>query len=125
MPVVQRALALLLAAVTAVLLASAAVADSTPVGPLPKGPTQTLRVHPGASLTLSVPRPTSASGKVWRVARPYDPKVVRQVSEGATSKKIWLRYRAVRKGTTTVRLALTRGETRKAYAARSFRIVVR
>ena len=62
---------------------------------------------------------------VWRIARQYDARVVREVSEGDRAGRIWVKFRAVGPGTTKIAFALTRGETARAYAARTYRVTVR
>jgi predicted secreted protein len=101
-----------------------AIASAPPVGPLPKGPTVTIKAQPGKNFVVSLPK-SSRPGLVWRVARQYDAKVVRELKEGETAKTVWIRYRAVARGTTRIVYALTRGETSHAYAARTFVVVVR
>ena len=78
-----------------------------------------------ASLVIRAPKRPANSGLVWRVARKFNPKVVRQAGEGEDRLNVQLRLRAVGVGTTKVVLALTKGETRKAYAARTWVITVR
>jgi len=118
-----------LIAVPAVLVVAGAVAATAlstapPVGPLPKGPVQTVMRSPGATFTVTFPKPIAAGG-TWRVARAYDAGVVREVGEGTTkSGSVWASYRAVAPGTTRVVYALTRGETSHAYASRTFRVIV-
>jgi hypothetical protein len=100
--------------------AGTAGADAPPVGPLPPATTATIGTCAGSTFTLRLPRPTAASGRVWRVARRYDTRVAVQRSEGATARYVWLRFRAVGVGTTRITVALTTGETRRAHAARVF-----
>jgi predicted secreted protein len=105
-----------------VLLLALGIASAPPVGPLPKGPTIQIAPHPGKTFTVKLPM---RSEYVWRIARPFDSHVVREVAEGDRAGFIWVRFRAVAPGTTKIVFAQTRGETRKAYAARTFRITVR
>ena len=118
-------LALLPACSTMVLVGSAH-ADSTPVGPLPPGPVQTITVKKGQLVALALPRPSRSSGLVWRVARPYDAEVVRQTEEadvGASSIVVVLQ--ATGTGRTTVYFAQTRGDTAaQALKALRFKITV-
>jgi hypothetical protein len=112
-----------LAVVTALVLVPLASATAPPVGPLPAGPTSTVRIQPAGSLTVTLPRPAVAGG-VWRVARAFDGKVVKQVGERSTaSGGVELTFAAAGTGSTRLVFAVTRGETAKAYAAR--RVVVR
>jgi hypothetical protein len=115
------ALISLAAALTA---AGTAVADSTPVGPLPAGPVQQVELRPGATFTATLPEPAGA-GRVWRIARAFDGGVVRPVAEGdLAGGGVWVRFRGVAPGTTRVVFAMTRGETAKAEAAHTFAFTV-
>ena len=103
----------------------AARASSTPVGALPAGPVFHVRVLRDGTFVIRAPKRPASSGLVWRSARPFDPKVLRQVGEGEDRLMVWLRFRAIGAGTTRVVLALTKGETRRAYAARTWAVTVR
>ena len=107
------------AAVTAV----AAGASSTPVGNLPPGPTTTIAAHTGKTFTVRLPNPR-VKGRVWRIARAFDGTVLTEVGEGATLKDVWVRFRALKAGSTQVVFAVTLGETAHAYGARTFKVVV-
>jgi hypothetical protein len=65
------------------------------------------------------------AGRVWRIARPFNGKVVRETREGETKQQVWVTFRAVGKGSTRVVFALTRGETPHAYAASTLSFNVR
>lgn len=104
-------------------LAAGAAGSGTPVGPLPAGPAST--VHTTVSQLVSVALPHRSGGRSWRIARAYDAKVVTQVTEGDVGRVVVLVFRAVGRGTTTLRFALTRGERPKAYEARSVTVAVR
>jgi hypothetical protein len=56
-----------------------AVADSTPVGPLPAGPVTSIESPRGELVALALPQ--RGAGRVWRIARPLDAKVLREISE--------------------------------------------
>ena len=110
-------------AAAAALTAGASLADSPPVGPRPPGPTSTIQTKKGELVALALPvRP---NGRVWRIARKFDSGVVRQVSEGDLGDSVVLVFKAVGKGSTTVALGLTRGETPKAYESRRYTVRVR
>jgi hypothetical protein len=111
--------------VTIVTLAIAAAAGATapPVGPLPRGPVTTISAPKGS--LVSVALPAGANGRVWRQARPLDAKVLRQVSEADVGQSVVIVFKAVGRGSTKVVYGLTRGETRKAYAAATFVVKVR
>ena len=103
-------------------LAAGAEASAPPVGPLPPGPTTTIRVQRGLLFSIALPKP--AAGLTWRGARQSDATIARPLDEGELRGNLVFTYRAGRPGTTTVVYALTRGETAKAYQARFFRVVV-
>jgi hypothetical protein len=115
------ALAVVLFAVAAA-VAGAGLADSTPVGPLPKGPTSTIQTQKGQLVAFALPK--RANGRVWRVARAFNSKVVSEVTEGDVGATVVLVFKATGSGTTTVTFALTRGETAKAFEARRFTVRV-
>lgn len=108
----------------AVALAAAAAGRSSapPVGPLPAGPLTTIEVKSGLLFAIALPRP--ADGLTWRGARPSDAAIARPLDEGELNGTIVFTYRAGHVGKTTVVYALTKGETAKAFAARSFAVVV-
>ena len=116
-------LRILVPVLAAAALAAPALADAPPVGPLPKGPTSTIRTQKGELVSFALP--ARANGRVWRVARKFDAGVVRQVSEADVGASVVLVFKAVGKGTTTVAFGLTRGETAKAYQSRRFTVTVR
>jgi hypothetical protein len=118
-----RIAALALAAfAAATALAGAAFADSTPVGTLPTGPNSMIQTVDGQLVAVALPH--RSNGRVWRIARSFNSKVVQQVSEGDVGKNVVVVFKAAARGTTTVIFALTKGETAKAYEARSFTISV-
>jgi len=91
-----------------VLVAPEARADSTPVGPLPPGPVTTITTKPG--LLVAVALPHAGGGLVWRIARRYDARVVKQVSEADVGSSVVLVFKAVGRGRTSIVFALTRGD---------------
>jgi hypothetical protein len=62
---------------------------------------------------------------VWRIARPVNAKVVREVSEADVGNSVVIVFKAVGSGNANVFFGLTRGETAKAYESRRFNIHVR
>jgi hypothetical protein len=116
--------AFLIAVVLAAVCASAANASAPPVGPLPKGPIATIAVTHGEVFAVALPA-TGGGGRVWRIARQYDGRMVTEVSEGVQRGHIVAVYRALRPGRTKIVYALTLGERTKALKARTFAIVVR
>jgi len=104
-------------------LAAPALAAAPPVGPLPKGPSSTIRTQKGELVSFALP--VRSNGRVWRIARQFDSRVVRQVSEADVGNSVVLVFKAVGKGTTTIAFGLTRGETARAYESRRFVVTVR
>jgi hypothetical protein len=110
--------------VAAAVLAAAAPGAAPPVGPLPNGPKSTIQTLKGQLVAFALPVP--GEGRVWRVARTFNARVVQQVSEGTVAKGIVVVvFRAVAPGTTTVVFGLTRGETAKAFESRRYTVQVR
>jgi len=105
------------------ILACAGLADSPPVGALPAGPTSTIQTQSGQLVAFALPK--RSGGRVWRIARMFNARVVRQVSEADVGTNVVLIFQAAGVGTTTVAFALTRGETAKAYESRRFVVRVR
>jgi hypothetical protein len=103
-------------------LATPATASSTPVGPLPAGPTSMIHTQPGQLVAVALPH--RAGGKVWRVATKVDPKKLRQLSEGDVGSSVVLVYKALTVGNATIEFGLTRGETAKAFESRQFVVMI-
>ena len=120
-PVLRRAT---VGAITSLLIGGAvAGATATPVGPLPAGPTVRIVAPRGTTVALALPTQKAASGLVWRIARPFDDQVAREVSEGEVGASTLVLVKLVGRGTTTIRFALTRGDVGTvAKASRSFRV---
>jgi hypothetical protein len=119
----SRASLLLLALVASIAFASAGTASAPPVGPLPAGPTRTISVKAAHTFRVTLAK-SHVAGRVWRVARPYDGRVVRETREGETKTTVWIVYRALRPGATRIVYGLTLGEGRHAYAAARFAVRV-
>ena len=113
---------LLAAAVAACALSGAAIASAPPVGPLPPSKIQRISTARGSLVSVAVPK--RPGGYVWRIARTYDGHVLREVTEGDVGSTVAIVFRAVCRGTTTVVLAETRGETAKAYRAVRYVVTV-
>jgi hypothetical protein len=86
-------------------------ADSTPVGPLPAGSVATTTTKPGLFVAVALSRASRASGLVWRLARPFNSAIVRQVSEADVGGSVVLVFKVVGRGNTSLVFALTRGDT--------------
>jgi hypothetical protein len=98
------------ASVVLVLGAASVRAGSTPVGPLPRGPVSTTTTKAGQLVAVALGRAPSSSGLVWRIARRYNTRVVRQVSEADVGASVVLVFKVVGKGDTALVFALTRGD---------------
>jgi hypothetical protein len=118
-----RRLGVLAAAAFALASATTASASAPPVGPLPAGPRSAIQTSKGELVAVALPHRTG--GRVWRVARAFNPSVVRQVSEADIGPNVVLVFRAVGFGTTTLSFGLTRGEQATAFESRRFSIQVR
>jgi hypothetical protein len=99
-----------------------ALGSASPVGPLPKGPTSTIRTNSGSLVAIALPH--RAHGLVWRLARGVDSNVLREISEADVGKDVVVVYRAVGPGRVRLAYGLTRGETRHAYDALRFAVTV-
>jgi hypothetical protein len=123
-PHISRVLAALAAA--SVLAGAAAMstsASSPPIGPLPPGAHTTVTTKAGQLVAVALPH--RSGGRVWRVARPFDGSVLREVSEADVGSNVVIVFKAVRPGALTLSYALTRGETTKALEARTFAVRIR
>lgn len=121
----RLALLLVLATVSAVAAVSAS-ADSTPVGPLPKGPVTTVSAPSGSLVSVALPRQRASSGLVWRVARQVNARVLRQQAEADVGASVVVVFKALRAGNATVAFALTRGDaSAKALRSVTYRVRVR
>lgn len=120
----MRLVLLLAALAVAAVTATAARSTAPPVGKLPVGPVSQVRLAAGGTFTARLPKPP-VEGGVWRIARSYDAKVVRETGEKTTAAGgVRVSFRAVAPGSTRVVYALTRGETAHALASRTFRMLV-
>jgi hypothetical protein len=104
----------------------AAHASATPVGPLPPGPVASTTTHTGQLVAVALPHLRRSAGYSWRIARRYDAKVVRQLSEADVGTNVVLLFKVVGRGDTSLVFALTRGDTSgKAVKAYTHRVHVR
>jgi len=104
------------------ILAVPAFASAPPVGPLPPGPVTSITTQKGSLVSVAL---ASRAGKSWRLARAVSPKVLVEVSEANVGSSVVIVYRAVGRGSVSVRYGLTRGETRHAYASATFNVRVK
>jgi len=97
-------------ALLAFVAAGTAAADSTPVGPLPPPAVTKVTTAKGSLVAVSLPARPAGTGLVWRVARPLDARVVRQVGEADVGPSVVLVFRVVGRGRASLHFALTRGD---------------
>lgn len=123
-PVIAVAARAAVAAAIAVsaLVAATARASAPPVGPLPKSPVTTITTVAQELFAFALPR--GQSGLTWRGAGNTNVRVARPLTEAEVGDVIVFVYLAVKPGTALVSYGLTHGETRKAYRAARYRIVV-
>ena len=112
-----------LSAAAALAFTAVASASAPPVGPLPAGPVTQVTAPKGTLVAVALP--AKSGGLVWRLARPYDAAVVRQVSEATVGRNVVIVFRAVGKGSTRIVFGLTRGERTHAYASVAHVVEVR
>ncbi len=115
-------LALSLVVCLAAVLAAPALASAPPVGPLPPGPVTTVTIKKGELLAVALPRQQASSGLVWRLARPVNAKVARQVAEADVDPSVVVVFKIVGTGQATIVFAATKGETAKAYQSRTYKV---
>ena len=101
----------LLALASLALAAAVAHASGTPVGPLPAGPVSMISTKQGQLVAVALPRPPARTGLVWRIARRYDARVVRQVAESDVGSNVVVVFKVVGRGRTSIVFAKTRGDT--------------
>jgi hypothetical protein len=77
-----------------------------------------------SSMSVSAALPNQTGGRVWRVARTIDVRILEQVSEADVGASVVLVFRTKASGTTNVAFGLTRGERTKAYESRLFTVRV-
>jgi hypothetical protein len=108
----RRIISLTFAAlVAAAAVVATSLADATPIGPLPKGPTTSVDTARGSLVAVALPRQNPSTGLVWRIARPLNTKVVKQVSEADVGPSVVLVFRVVGKGDATIAFGLTKGDS--------------
>jgi hypothetical protein len=100
---------LVLAGALSALIATPALADSTPIGKLPAGPVATVTTHHGMFVAVALPHPADKS-LVWRLARTVDAKVLREVSEADVGRTAVIVFAVTGKGKASIIYALTRGD---------------
>ena len=106
----------LLVVLCALVTTAVAAASAPPVGPLPKGPVQSIQTTRGSLVAVALPhRP---GGLVWRLAK--GSKLLVEVGEADVGANVVVVFRAKAAGRATIAYGLTKGETRTARDARTF-----
>lgn len=109
--------------VLALAIIATAEASSTPVGRLPAGPVSITTTTPNQLVAVALPRAPRQSGLVWRLARRYDSRIVRQTSEADVAGNVLVVFKIVGRGNTRLVFALTRSDTSpKAMKAATYKI---
>jgi hypothetical protein len=119
----MKQIALLAMVAVAALVAATARASAPPVGPLPKSPVTTITTFTQELFALALPK--GESGLTWRGAGNTNVRVARPLTEAEVGNALVFVYLAVKPGTALVSYGLTYGETKKAYRAARYRIVVK
>jgi hypothetical protein len=78
----------------------------------------TISTKHGQLIAVALPSAPARSGLVWRIARRYDSRVVREVSEANVGRNVVVVFKVVGTGRTSIVFAQTRGDaSSKAVAA--------
>jgi hypothetical protein len=104
----RAVLALLAILLAASALVATSAADSTPIGPLPKGPVTDIQTPNGQMVAVALPN--GSGGRVWRIARAVDKKVLREVSEANVGTNVVIVFQTTGTGTARVVFAQTRDD---------------
>jgi hypothetical protein len=107
----KQAIVAALALGTGLVATGGATADSTPVGPLPAPSVTKVTTAKGSLVAVALPAQPAHTGRVWRIARPLDTRIVKQVGEADVGPSVVLAFRVVGRGRTSLWFALTRGDT--------------
>jgi len=92
-------------------IVSAARADSTPVGPLPRGPITTYDDRSQSTRRCRAPARGAAFGTRLETPRRYDPRVAREISGVDVGANVVFVFKVIGRGNTSLVFALTRGDT--------------
>jgi hypothetical protein len=102
---------------------AASNATAPPVGPLPSGPRATITTQTGQLVAVALPE--HSGGRVWRIARSFNPDVVQEVHEQSdVAGNLVLIFKATGSGSTSIVFALTPGERKTAFESRRVNIHV-
>jgi hypothetical protein len=101
-----------LCAIVAAIFAVTALGSATPIKTIPRGPVTATSTSAGQLTAVVLPHPGGAyRGYVWRLARGYDKRVVREVSEADVGPNVVVVYRVVGSGRTALVYGLTHGDS--------------
>jgi len=102
----------LLATFVAAIFAMTAFGSATPIKAVPSGPVTATSTSTGQLTAVALPHPNGAyRGYVWRLARTYDKRVVKEVSEADIGSNVVIVYRVVGRGHTSLVYGLTHGDS--------------
>jgi hypothetical protein len=118
-----RGAAVIVAALVAAFVVAGARASAPPVGPLPAGTHSIVTTKAGELVAVALPH--RSGGRAWRIARAFDSRLVTEVSEADVGSNVVLVFKTHRAGNVTLTFALTRGETAKAFEAKTFEVHIR
>jgi hypothetical protein len=118
-----RTAAVIAAALVGASLVAGARASAPPVGPLPAGPHSIITTKVGELVAVALPH--RSGGRAWRIARAFDSRLVTEASEADVGSNVVLVFKTHRTGSVTLSFALTRGETAKAFEAKTFEVHIR
>ncbi len=122
-PRLRQASATAVLAIGIVFTSGVARATAPPVGPLPRGQVTDVATRAGSLIAIALP-PATRAGFVWRLARPVDPALAVQVSEGIVGRSAVVVFRTKGMGHTSIAFGLTRGERPTAIQAVTYRLTV-
>ena len=111
-----------LVAVGVLAFAGTAVASAPPVGPLPKAKVTAVKTTRGSFFSVTLP--VRNGGYTWRIARPFNSRVVGEVAEADVGPTVVLVFKAVGRGRTSIVVGETKGETARAYRAVRYDVTV-
>ena len=93
-----------------------------PVTTIPRGPAAAITTQHGELVSVALPH---RAGLSWRIARTPNARILREVAEADVGRNVVVVFKTMRKGKTRVVFALTRGESAKGLASRTYTVTVR
>jgi hypothetical protein len=93
-----------------------------PVTSIPRGPSAAITTQRGELVSVALPH---RAGLSWRIARPPNARFLREVAEADVGRSVVVVFRTMRKGRAKVVFALTRGESARGLASRTYTVTIR